>query len=268
VDLVAFEILEGELAGAPQLKQLAALDSLGFNVVEYDVVRMPMTSEQLEQLLAETMSESKYELDGIVMTKNVSYTASETNPEHAFKFKMNADEDTVLVTCTHVTYQKTMHGYLNPVVHFDPTMIGGVMVSKTNGHNGYYIEHGYLYDKKVTNPPKAKPIGPGAILKMVRSGKVIPYILDVVKGARKPQLPDVDYEVGGVEFVLSETEDTAVAVRKMTHFLSRLKIEEVAGGKLAKIFFTNYAPKHKMKNREFWGFTACREFKRAVATSY
>jgi hypothetical protein len=39
-------------------------------------------------------------------------------------------------------------------------------------------------------------------------------------------------------------------------------------GKLAKIFFTNYAPKHKMKNREFWGFTACREFKRAVSRSY
>jgi hypothetical protein len=39
-------------------------------------------------------------------------------------------------------------------------------------------------------------------------------------------------------------------------------------GKLAKIFFSNYAPKHKMKNREFWGFTACREFKRAVAKAY
>jgi len=39
-------------------------------------------------------------------------------------------------------------------------------------------------------------------------------------------------------------------------------------GKLAKIFFTNYAPKHKMKNREFWGFTACREFKRSVAKTY
>jgi hypothetical protein len=39
-------------------------------------------------------------------------------------------------------------------------------------------------------------------------------------------------------------------------------------GKLAKIFFTSYAPKHKMKNREFWGFTACREFKRTVAKVY
>ena len=39
-------------------------------------------------------------------------------------------------------------------------------------------------------------------------------------------------------------------------------------GKLAKIFFTSHALKHKMKNREFWGFVACREFKRAVAKTY
>jgi len=39
-------------------------------------------------------------------------------------------------------------------------------------------------------------------------------------------------------------------------------------GKLAKIFFSNHAPKHKIKNREFWSFVACREFKRAVAKTY
>jgi hypothetical protein len=39
-------------------------------------------------------------------------------------------------------------------------------------------------------------------------------------------------------------------------------------GKLAKIFYTSNAPKHKMKNREFWSFVACREFKRAVSKNY
>jgi hypothetical protein len=39
-------------------------------------------------------------------------------------------------------------------------------------------------------------------------------------------------------------------------------------GKLAKIFYTSHAPKHKMKNREFWSFVACREFKRAVSKNY
>jgi len=37
---------------------------------------------------------------------------------------------------------------------------------------------------------------------------------------------------------------------------------------LAKIFFTSHAPKHKMKNREFWSFVACRDFKRSVAKTY
>lgn len=39
-------------------------------------------------------------------------------------------------------------------------------------------------------------------------------------------------------------------------------------GRLAKIFFTSNAPKHKMKNREFWGFVGCRNFKRAVAKAF
>jgi hypothetical protein len=39
-------------------------------------------------------------------------------------------------------------------------------------------------------------------------------------------------------------------------------------GRLAKIFFTNYAPKHKMKNREFWSFVGCRNFKRSVAKAH
>ena len=39
-------------------------------------------------------------------------------------------------------------------------------------------------------------------------------------------------------------------------------------GKLAKIFFTSHAPRHKMKNKEFWSFVACREFKRSVAKTY
>ena len=235
VDLVAFEILEGDLAGKPQLKQLSALADMGFKVVNYDVVRMPMSEQELEQLLIDTMAKSEYELDGIVLSKNVSYTVTDSNPSHAFKFKMNSDEDSVLVPCKDVVYQKTMHSYLNPVVTFDPTMIGGVMVSKANGHNGFYIEHGYLFDKKTVGS-KIKPIGPGAILKVVRSGKVIPYILEVVKGARKPKLPDVPYSKQGVEFVLEGDDDSTVATRKMVHFVSRLNIEGMASGNIAKIF--------------------------------
>lgn len=39
-------------------------------------------------------------------------------------------------------------------------------------------------------------------------------------------------------------------------------------GKLAKIFYTSYASKYKYAFRECWSFTACRNFKRAVAKTY
>lgn len=39
-------------------------------------------------------------------------------------------------------------------------------------------------------------------------------------------------------------------------------------GYLAKIFYTNYSAKYRFKNRDVWGFTACRNFKRTVAKEY
>lgn len=39
-------------------------------------------------------------------------------------------------------------------------------------------------------------------------------------------------------------------------------------GKLAKIFYTNYANKYRFANRECWAFNACRTFKRNLAQVY
>lgn len=39
-------------------------------------------------------------------------------------------------------------------------------------------------------------------------------------------------------------------------------------GKLAKIFYTNYANKYKFVNRDCWAFVACRNFKRSLARTY
>ena len=39
-------------------------------------------------------------------------------------------------------------------------------------------------------------------------------------------------------------------------------------GKLAKIFYTNYAVKYQVQDRQIWNFVPCRTFKRAVAKTY
>ena len=39
-------------------------------------------------------------------------------------------------------------------------------------------------------------------------------------------------------------------------------------GKLAKIFYSNFATKYNFDNRECWAFVGCRTFKRSVAKTY
>lgn len=39
-------------------------------------------------------------------------------------------------------------------------------------------------------------------------------------------------------------------------------------GHVSKIFYTNYSVKYKIKDRNLWGFSACRFFKRAVTKAF
>jgi len=39
-------------------------------------------------------------------------------------------------------------------------------------------------------------------------------------------------------------------------------------GNIGKIFYTNFSTKYKFRNRDLWGFVACRDFKRCVSKEY
>jgi DNA ligase (NAD+) len=58
-------------------------------------------------------------------------------------------------------------GRITPVILIEPTLLSGAMVSRVTGHNLALLEK--------------QGIGKGAIIKVVRSGEVIPYVVGVVK---------------------------------------------------------------------------------------
>jgi DNA ligase (NAD+) len=57
-------------------------------------------------------------------------------------------------------------GRITPVILIEPTLLSGAMVSRVTGHNLTLLEE--------------RGIGKGATIKVVRSGEVIPYVVDVV----------------------------------------------------------------------------------------
>lgn len=226
VRFVMFGIIKGDGANLTKSRQLAKLKTLGFDVVVHKKYKK-LSQEDLPDILAERIAATKYELDGIVVTEDIAQpSAKATNPKHEFKFKMNSEADAVIVPIKSIVYAETKTGRLQPVAHFEPTMMdGGVTVSKANAHNGFYVEHGYLKDKKKPNQKKM-PLGPGAVVKLIRSGKVIPYIMEVVKGATKPQLPIQPFKRSGV-FFLAETKTTKGTARLLSSALRSLKVKSI-----------------------------------------
>ena len=237
IDMCAFEILRGPGAGQPKSKQFNQLEAWGFRVPEYKVVRS-LTEPQLIAYLEKRVKESPYEIDGIVVSRNIAYKHSgASNPKHEFKFKMNAEASMALTKCTGVVYQQSKFGALTPVVQFEPTMLGGgATCSKATGHNGFFITHGCLKDDYKAGMPK-KPIGKGAVLKVVRSGSVIPYIVEVVRPARKPDLPTVPYRVDGVNFMAEGDihKMDSVKVARITDFMTTVGIKDVGDKSIAKL---------------------------------
>lgn len=233
---VCFGIIGGKGANLKQSAQFKLLERWGFEVVRHQGPMRFTDEQELVAWLEKRISKSIFELDGIVMTEDTAgHKSTASNPTWAFKFKMNTDADSVMAKVLDIVYQETKYGILQPVAVFAPTlMAGGVTVSRANGHNGFYVEHGYLKPKSGQPAPHAKkPLGPGAVVKLIRSGKVIPYIMEIIKPAKKPKLPDVPYKVNGVEFVAKNKTDVSVA-RLLGSFMKTLEIPN-AGPSTAKL---------------------------------
>ena len=89
-------------------------------------------------------------------------------------------------------------------------------------------------------------IGPGAKIKIVRSGDVIPYILEVTSGAKEPQLPEFPYKWNStnVDLILSDENDNngkqIVTIKLMVHFFSTIGVKHLSEGIITKLVEKGY----------------------------
>lgn len=237
-DFVAHELLHPRVAPS---KQFALLKKLGFKVVPHLVVAASkVTQDKLISFLKTRKAKSRYEIDGIVIAedKSVPLTVG-SNPTSVIAFKDNETEEIVTATVVRVDWEPSKHGFLKPVAIIRPVEISGVTVSKATGKNAYTIVNGWpkKLEKKYAGK-KPRPIGPGAKVKLVRSGGVIPDILEVLKPATsgKPQMPKVAYKwnATGVDIVESVVSDTSLD-KKMATFFRTMGVENLDVSTIAKL---------------------------------
>lgn len=206
-------------------QQNVIMRDIGFKVVNHTVISTnTVSTETLSSILGKRRQESEFEIDGIIiMHDGIHNRKSGENPKHAFAFKSVAMMDRAEVVVTSVEWNISKDGYIKPVVLFDPVSLSGAMVRRATGFNAKFI---------VDNN-----IGAGAKIVVMRSGDVIPYIIETVEKA-KPDLPD------DIKFVWNETGIDIIAdaanskneilLKNLEFFFANVKVTGVSEGILKK----------------------------------
>jgi DNA ligase (NAD+) len=214
----------------------------GFDVVYWDTPNLndhpdvgSRTADFLAHCLKERRAQGFYEIDGLVVTDEQFVLRYDTadKPKGIWAFKVNADDSAHEVEVQDIEYAKTRTGKISIVARIPPTRMDGVMVERVTVHNAaWMIERG---------------IGTGAVIKVLRSGGVIPKIVGVVSPGtfKAPPWPykqegrffvvDVNAEDGkiGSSFV---GRDKDIAIAQIRFFVTTLGIELLAEKTIEKLY--------------------------------
>lgn len=232
VDFICYEVLSP--TGLTQSEQLDLLASRGLNVVynNTSIVRSQLTAEFLTNMLL-TWRECvvEYEIDGIIITCDaVAFPhKSGGNPEHSFAFKTASGGQEAEVRVVDVIWTPSQDGYLKPRVRIEPTSIGGVVVEYATGFNGAFI--------------RDSGIGPDAVVRLIRSGDVIPYITETIMPVAPKMPDDVEYvwTPTGVDLVLVNPENCDVVREKnITGFFTSLGVDGLSAGNVKRLITAGY----------------------------
>jgi len=233
MDVIVYEVLSPRGQPSKQLKMLA---DLGFHVVPYST-RLKLTSAGLSELLATRKARSAHAIDGLVIAQDRT-TKLETgaNPTHSVAFKETSDADVAEVRVKEVVWESSKRGLLKPRVNIEPVRLSGVTINYATGHNAFFIANGFRSKDRDLGLP-VRPIGPGAVVRITRSGDVIPHILEVVTGVRKAQMPREAYTWNKTGTDIEQVAPSELSDKKrVTYFFSKLEVEGLRIGTISKFF--------------------------------
>ena len=247
---VAYEVIKPELKPS---EQMAFLQKNGFETVMNKSLP-EITNDILSETLMKLRKDYEYEIDGIIVANDAVYPRTDKNPAHAFAFKMVLSDQVAEAKVVDVIWNASKDGYLKPRVRIEPIRLAGVTIEYATGFNAAFIE--------------SKKIGIGAIIKIIRSGDVIPHIQEVITPAEKAKMPDVKYGWNSthVDIVLeNKSEDSTVLQKNVTGFFKGIEVDGLGGGNITKIINAGFDTVPKIVKMTKVDFLTIEGFKETMA---
>jgi NAD-dependent DNA ligase len=217
---VAYEVIKPVLK---PIEQMVFLKTHGFEVVQ-NAEETALTNKKLSDTLIDWRSNYLYEIDGVIVINDALYPRITGNPDHAFAFKMVLSDQMAEVKVVDVIWNASKDGYLKPRIQLEPVRLGGVTIEFATGFNAAFIEN--------------NKIGVGAVVKLIRSGDVIPYIKEVIVPATTAKMPTVAYKWNEthIDIILENMEDSSSVLEKnITGFFRGIEVDGLSGGNVSKL---------------------------------
>ena len=215
--------------------QLETLKTYGFNVAKYRIIS-DINVDSLKKELIDIKSNSSYEIDGLIVQHNKSYTRNtKGNPTYAFAFKMLNYENIEETSVECVEWNISKWGQLKPRLKIKPVKIGGTTISYVSAHNAKFI--------------KDNKIGSGTVLNVTRSGDVIPYIVNVVKSTQPDFPTDIDYIWNDTGIDIITTDETVEQkIKHIFNFFKSINVKYLGIQNIRKIYNSGFDTIQKILN--------------------
>jgi NAD-dependent DNA ligase len=128
-----------------------------------------------------------------------------------------------VTTVKDVLWTISKSGFWKPRVEIVPVDLKGVTITYATGFNGKFIHD--------------NGVGPGAKVKITRSGDVIPYITEVTHKVT-PKMPSEDYEwsESGVEAIVVDDDNPEVKFKQVLSFVESLQVELLKESTLREVW--------------------------------
>ena len=218
VDFVAYEVIVPSLKPSEQMKLLenASVDTV------INEVREDIDNNLLSKILVDWRENYQYTIDGVIVSDDKIYSRTDKNPDHGFAFKMVLSDQIAEAKVLNVLWSPSKDGYLKP-------RIGGAQIEYATAFNAAFVEEHKL--------------GIGALVKLVRSGDVIPHIMDVIEPATTAKMPDVAYRWNDthIDIIMEDADqDETVIEKNITGFFKGLEVDGLGAGNVKKIISAGY----------------------------
>ena len=225
IDFVAYEVIKPVLKPSDQMKYLEDQDIID---VIHDV-KQDIDNSLLSEILVDWRDDYEYTIDGVIVSNDEIYDRTDKNPEHGFAFKMVLSDQVAESRVLNVLWSPSKDGYLKPRIQIEPVVLGGAKIEYATAFNAAFVEENKL--------------GIGSLIKLVRSGDVIPHIMDVIEPAEKAKMPDVAYKWNDthVDIILEDAEqDETVKEKNIVGFFKGLEVVGLGAGNVKKIIKADY----------------------------